>query len=49
MYIAGLLNLSTTAISITTILQAQTSFFALGNSNAISSVDLSESFPTTPP
>ncbi|KAF2184722.1 GPI ethanolamine phosphate transferas-like protein 2 [Zopfia rhizophila CBS 207.26] len=39
-----LLNLTPTQITITTLLLTQTSFFALGNSNAISSIDLSNSY-----
>jgi ethanolamine phosphate transferase 2 subunit G len=39
-----LLNLSPLAISLTSILLSQTAFFALGNNNAISSVDLSNSY-----
>ncbi|KAF2715075.1 alkaline phosphatase-like protein [Pleomassaria siparia CBS 279.74] len=38
------IDLSPTAIALTTILLAQTSFFALGNSNAISSISLSNSY-----
>ncbi|KAF1850947.1 GPI ethanolamine phosphate transferase 2 [Cucurbitaria berberidis CBS 394.84] len=39
-----LLNLSPAAVTTTTLLLTQTSFFALGNSNAISSIDLSNSY-----
>lgn len=38
------MELSPTAITTSTLLLAQTSFFALGNSNAISSIDLSNSY-----
>jgi ethanolaminephosphotransferase len=38
------MNLSPTAITLTTLLLSQTSFFALGNSNSISSIDLSNSY-----
>lgn len=38
------MDLSPTAITTTTLLIAQTSFFALGNSNAISSIDLSNAY-----
>jgi ethanolaminephosphotransferase len=38
------LSLSPSQISMTTFILAQTSFYALGNSNAISSVDLSNSY-----
>jgi ethanolaminephosphotransferase len=38
------LDLSPTAITTTTLLLTQTSFFALGNSNSISSIDLSNSY-----
>lgn len=38
------LDLSPTAITLTTLLLSQTSFYALGNSNAISSIDLSNSY-----
>ncbi|KAI1520980.1 GPI ethanolamine phosphate transferase 2 [Pyrenophora tritici-repentis] len=39
-----LLDLTPTAVTLTTLLLTQTSFFALGNSNAISSIDLSNSY-----
>ncbi|KAF2106781.1 GPI ethanolamine phosphate transferas-like protein 2 [Lophiotrema nucula] len=39
-----LLDLSPTAITLTTLLLSQSSFFILGNSNAISSIDLSNSY-----
>jgi ethanolamine phosphate transferase 2 subunit G len=38
------LHLSPTQISLTTLLLAQTSFFALGNSNSISSIDLGNAY-----
>ncbi|CAI6333296.1 unnamed protein product [Periconia digitata] len=38
------LNLDPTSLTTTTLLLTQTSFFALGNSNAISSIDLSTSY-----
>jgi ethanolaminephosphotransferase len=37
-------DLSPTAVSLTTLLLSQTSFFALGNSNAISSISLANSY-----
>ncbi|KAH7348158.1 alkaline-phosphatase-like protein [Pyrenochaeta sp. MPI-SDFR-AT-0127] len=40
----SLLDLSPTAVTLTTLLLTQSSFFALGNSNAISSIDLSNSY-----
>lgn len=40
----ALLSLDQTSITITSLLLTQTSFFALGNSNAISSIDLSNSY-----
>jgi ethanolaminephosphotransferase len=40
----ALIDLSPTAITLTTLLLSQTSFFALGNSNSISSIDLSNSY-----
>ncbi|KAI4654640.1 uncharacterized protein J4E79_008514 [Alternaria viburni] len=39
-----LLDLTPTAVTLTTLLTTQTSFFALGNSNSISSIDLSNSY-----
>ncbi|KAH5565815.1 GPI ethanolamine phosphate transferase 2 [Parastagonospora nodorum] len=39
-----IIDLSPTAITLTTLLLTQTSFFALGNSNSISSIDLSNSY-----
>ncbi|KAG9196210.1 ethanolaminephosphotransferase [Alternaria panax] len=39
-----LLDLTPTAVTLTTLLLTQTSFFALGNSNSISSIDLSNSY-----
>ncbi|KAF1957269.1 GPI ethanolamine phosphate transferas-like protein 2, partial [Byssothecium circinans] len=39
-----ILNLSATSITITTLLLTQTTFFAMGNSNAISSISLSNSY-----
>ncbi|KAF2823709.1 alkaline phosphatase-like protein [Ophiobolus disseminans] len=39
-----LIDLSPTATTLTTLLLSQTSFFALGNSNSISSIDLSNSY-----
>ncbi|CAN9381830.1 unnamed protein product [Alternaria alternata] len=39
-----LLDLTPTAVTTTTLLLTQTSFFALGNSNSISSIDLSNSY-----
>jgi ethanolaminephosphotransferase len=41
---SALIDLSPTAVTLTTLLLTQTSFFALGNSNAISSIDLSNSY-----
>jgi ethanolaminephosphotransferase len=41
---SGLIDLSPTAVTLTTLLLTQTSFFALGNSNSISSIDLSNSY-----
>jgi len=41
---SALIDLSPTAITLTTLLLSQTSFFALGNSNSISSIDLSNSY-----
>ncbi|KAI8940891.1 hypothetical protein NX059_002151 [Plenodomus lindquistii] len=38
------LSLSPTAVTLTTLLLTQTSFFALGNTNAISSIDLSNAY-----
>ncbi|KAF1839033.1 GPI ethanolamine phosphate transferase 2 [Decorospora gaudefroyi] len=43
-FLLTLLDLTPTAITLTTLLQIQTSFFALGNSNSISSIDLSNSY-----
>lgn len=40
----ALLDLSPTAITLTSLLLSQTSFFALGTNNAISSIDLSNSY-----
>ncbi|KAF1971856.1 GPI ethanolamine phosphate transferas-like protein 2 [Bimuria novae-zelandiae CBS 107.79] len=44
LFFLSLLDLSPTAITTTSILLTQTSFFALGNSNAISSIDLSNAY-----
>jgi ethanolaminephosphotransferase len=41
---SALIDLSPTAVTLTTLLLSQTSFFALGNSNSISSIDLSNSY-----
>ena len=38
------LDLTPTAVTLTTLLLSQTAFFALGNSNSISSIDLSNSY-----
>ncbi|KAL5121785.1 major facilitator superfamily transporter protein, partial [Pleosporales sp. CAS-2024a] len=43
-FFLSLIHLSPTAITLTTLLLTQTSFFALGNSNSISSIDLSNSY-----
>ncbi|KAF2446391.1 hypothetical protein P171DRAFT_453791 [Karstenula rhodostoma CBS 690.94] len=43
-FFLSLLDLTPTAITTTTLLLTQTSFFALGNSNAISSIDLSNAY-----
>ncbi|KAF2008846.1 GPI ethanolamine phosphate transferase 2 [Aaosphaeria arxii CBS 175.79] len=43
-FLLSFLDLSPTAISLTSLLLGQTTFFALGNSNAISSIDLSNSY-----
>lgn len=43
-FFLSLLDLSPTAITTTSLLLAQTAFFALGNSNAISSIDLSNAY-----
>ncbi|KAF1915476.1 alkaline-phosphatase-like protein [Ampelomyces quisqualis] len=43
-FLLTLVELSPTAITLTTLLLSQTSFFALGNSNAISSIDLSNAY-----
>ncbi|KAJ4367042.1 major facilitator super transporter protein [Neocucurbitaria cava] len=43
-FFLSLLDLSPTATTTTTLLLTHTSFFALGNSNAISSIDLSNSY-----
>lgn len=42
--ILALLDLSPTAATLTSLLLSHTSFFALGNSNSISSIDLSNSY-----
>ncbi|KAF2678961.1 alkaline phosphatase-like protein [Lentithecium fluviatile CBS 122367] len=43
-FFLSLLHLPPTSITTTTLLLSQTAFFALGNSNAISSIDLSNSY-----
>jgi ethanolaminephosphotransferase len=43
-HLSALLDLTPTAVTLTTLLLTQTSFFALGNSNSISSIDLSNSY-----
>ncbi|KAF2652128.1 alkaline phosphatase-like protein [Lophiostoma macrostomum CBS 122681] len=43
-FFLSLLSLSPTSLSLTTTLLSQTAFFALGNSNAISSISLSNSY-----
>jgi ethanolaminephosphotransferase len=40
----ALIDLSPTAVTLTTLLLSQTSFFALGTNNSISSIDLSNSY-----
>jgi ethanolaminephosphotransferase len=40
----ALIDLSSTAVTLTTLLLSQTSFFALGTNNSISSIDLSNSY-----